>query len=275
MATAQEHRNRPGGPRQPLNIGPMYVEDAVDPDDVDARGDIAAAAALGSAPDILLLMELNTAAYEDLRPKLALKRDEDRTAFLVDTEASEDDDDAPDFVSLINDALSPPDGRVIHASVRGAGRQRIFSLIVEHESGRTRKDYIPYGDVPEFEEAYKTWKAEKDGKPGAGVTVAGDAETQRLLASLLEEVSGLRQRTEDAEERAAAAEERAADPEPWPGFDGLTVDEVRNALAGAESYGVREGMKARVRDYEPRHENRSGVLKLAAPEDPPAPPPES
>lgn len=270
MATAQEHQQRRGGPRQPLNIGPMYVEDAVDPDDVDARGDIAAAAALGSAPDILMLMELNTAAYEDLRPKLALKRDEERTSFLEDTEASEEDEDAPDFLALINDVLAPPDGRVIHAAVRGQGRQRIFSLIVEHESGRTRKDYIAYGEVPEFEDAYKAYKAEKDGKPT--VAVAGDAETQKLLASLLEEVQGLRQRTEDAEERAAAAEQRAADPEPWPAYDDLTVDQVRDALTGAESYGVREGMKARIRDYEPRHENRSGVLKLAAPEDPPAPP---
>ncbi len=44
--------------------------------------------------------------------------------------------------------------------------------------------------------------------------------------------------------------------EPWPGYDELSVDEVRAAL----SEGDESRVKA-VRSYEPRHKNRAGVLQ--------------
>lgn len=266
-----DHLSRPGGPRSPLNIGPMYVEDAVDPTDVDARGDIAASASLGSAPDILLLMELNTAAYADLRPKLILRRDEDRTTALEDDAA--DEEGGQGLLDLVNDALDPPDGRVISASVRGTTqRDRIFTVIVEHESGRMRKDYLPYGDVPEVEAAYQAWKA-RNQPGGAQFVVPTDDEVSRQLGQLLDEVKSLRERTEKAEERAQAAEERAADPPPWADYDGANIQQVKDQLAALNDYATREGLKARIRDYEPRHENRRGVLDLAKAEDPPPPPP--
>ncbi len=43
--------------------------------------------------------------------------------------------------------------------------------------------------------------------------------------------------------------------EPWPGYDELTVDEVRKALSAAD-----ESLVAKVRDYERRHKQRQGVL---------------
>ena len=44
--------------------------------------------------------------------------------------------------------------------------------------------------------------------------------------------------------------------EPWPGYDELTVEEIRAALGEGED----EGRADAVRDYERAHENRAGVL---------------
>jgi len=44
--------------------------------------------------------------------------------------------------------------------------------------------------------------------------------------------------------------------EPWPGYDAMTVAQVRERLAGADPT-----MRALVRLYEERHKNRKGVLQ--------------
>ena len=46
--------------------------------------------------------------------------------------------------------------------------------------------------------------------------------------------------------------------EPWPGYDELTVDEIRKTLARADAKQSRE-----VREYERRHKERQGVLQTA------------
>jgi ferritin-like metal-binding protein YciE len=46
--------------------------------------------------------------------------------------------------------------------------------------------------------------------------------------------------------------------EPWPGYDELTVDEIRKTLARADAKQSRE-----VREYERRHKEREGVLQTA------------
>jgi ferritin-like metal-binding protein YciE len=46
--------------------------------------------------------------------------------------------------------------------------------------------------------------------------------------------------------------------EPWPGYDELSVDEVRKTLARADAKQSRE-----VREYERRHKEREGVLETA------------
>ena len=46
--------------------------------------------------------------------------------------------------------------------------------------------------------------------------------------------------------------------EPWPGYDELTVDEIRAVLDVAD-----DDRTARVRDYERAHKNRAGVLTAA------------
>jgi len=46
--------------------------------------------------------------------------------------------------------------------------------------------------------------------------------------------------------------------EPWPGYDELTVEEIRKALARADAKQSRE-----VREYERRHKERPGVLQTA------------
>ncbi len=46
--------------------------------------------------------------------------------------------------------------------------------------------------------------------------------------------------------------------EPWPGYDELTVDEIRKSLARADAKQSRE-----VREYERRHKDREGVLHTA------------
>ncbi len=46
--------------------------------------------------------------------------------------------------------------------------------------------------------------------------------------------------------------------EPWPGYDELTVDEIRKTLARADAKQSRE-----VREYELRHKERPGVLQTA------------
>ena len=46
--------------------------------------------------------------------------------------------------------------------------------------------------------------------------------------------------------------------EPWPGYDELTIDEIRKSLARADAKQSRE-----VREYERRHKDREGVLQTA------------
>jgi ferritin-like metal-binding protein YciE len=46
--------------------------------------------------------------------------------------------------------------------------------------------------------------------------------------------------------------------EPWPGYDELTVDEIRTALADAD-----DDRRARVRTFERAHKGRAGVLTAA------------
>ena len=46
--------------------------------------------------------------------------------------------------------------------------------------------------------------------------------------------------------------------EPWPGYDELTVDEIRKSLARADAKQGRE-----VGEYERRHKDREGVLQTA------------
>ena len=48
------------------------------------------------------------------------------------------------------------------------------------------------------------------------------------------------------------------DDEPWPGYDELTVDEIRKVLARADTKQSR-----RVREYEGHHKDREGVLQTA------------
>ena len=43
--------------------------------------------------------------------------------------------------------------------------------------------------------------------------------------------------------------------EPWPGYDELSVNEVRSALSEGDDQRVKE-----VRDYERKHKARSGVI---------------
>jgi ferritin-like metal-binding protein YciE len=50
-------------------------------------------------------------------------------------------------------------------------------------------------------------------------------------------------------------------PEPWSGYDALTVADVQTALAGAD-----EERRDTVRAYERAHQNRIGVLKATEPE---------
>nr|MBA2256752.1 hypothetical protein [Thermoleophilaceae bacterium] len=52
-------------------------------------------------------------------------------------------------------------------------------------------------------------------------------------------------------------------PEPWPGYDELTVDEVRNALGGDHGDEANSA-----REYERRHKSRAGVLEAADREEP-------
>ena len=44
--------------------------------------------------------------------------------------------------------------------------------------------------------------------------------------------------------------------EPWPGYDELSVDEVRSVLSEADDQRVKD-----VRDYERRHKDRAGVME--------------
>jgi uncharacterized protein (DUF433 family) len=46
--------------------------------------------------------------------------------------------------------------------------------------------------------------------------------------------------------------------EPWPGYDELSVEQIRSALGDGE-----EGRVKRVRAYERSHKNRSGVIDAA------------
>ena len=46
--------------------------------------------------------------------------------------------------------------------------------------------------------------------------------------------------------------------EPWTGYDELTVEQIREALAGAD-----DERAARVREYERAHKDRAGVLAAA------------
>jgi hypothetical protein len=48
--------------------------------------------------------------------------------------------------------------------------------------------------------------------------------------------------------------------EPWPGYDTMTVEEIRDRLSDADPDVARAA-----RDYERRHQNRAAVLAAARP----------
>jgi hypothetical protein len=52
--------------------------------------------------------------------------------------------------------------------------------------------------------------------------------------------------------------------EPWPGYDTMTVEEIRDRLPDADPDADPDVARA-ARDYERRHHNRAAVLAAARP----------
>jgi ferritin-like metal-binding protein YciE len=84
------------------------------------------------------------------------------------------------------------------------------------------------------------------------------ADEERMLALVVGELPKLAQavtRSSSAVAGTGAADAVRGD-EPWPGYDGLTVDEIRAALGA----GVDDERASAVRRYERAHKKRAGVL---------------
>jgi N-acetylmuramic acid 6-phosphate (MurNAc-6-P) etherase len=67
---------------------------------------------------------------------------------------------------------------------------------------------------------------------------------------------------EQAHDKRTTVLERVAaltGPEPAPGYDELTADEVQKLLTGGDA-----ALATAVRDYERRHKSRASVLEAAA-----------
>jgi len=86
--------------------------------------------------------------------------------------------------------------------------------------------------------------------------------TADVIASRLPELSQVDLGKVEAYERAHDNRRSVLDrigtlrtSEPWSGYDGLNVDEIRSALAGADDRRARA-----VREYERTHKNRAGVI---------------
>lgn len=84
------------------------------------------------------------------------------------------------------------------------------------------------------------------GDPSYGISETGAAD------SLREAAQGVKRTARKAEGQARRT---ARGDEPWPGYDELTVDQIRDALSEGDETRVKT-----VRSYERSHKNRAGVL---------------
>lgn len=112
-------------------------------------------------------------------------------------------------------------------------------------------------EIPKLTEAVV--RSEIRGNPSYDISKTGAADAAR---SASESVKGAARDTTSSAKRTARKARRvpgvAQADEPWPGYDELSVDEIRAVLDEGDEDRVK-----RVRIYERSHKNRSGVIDAA------------
>jgi hypothetical protein len=117
-----------------------------------------------------------------------------------------------------------------------------------------------------------TRKAARQVKPAAApvaveapITGYDDLTAEEIVAKLPEQSQAILAQVaayEQARDKRATVLERVAaltGPEPAPGYDELTADDVQKLLTGGDA-----ALATAVRDYERRHKSRASVLEAAA-----------
>lgn len=266
-----------------LRIGPVALEDKIDPTDPNEAGQIAGPQ--GARYDTLRIIQANADAYAEITPIQALRKDEERSAHLD--------------LDEVHKAAGLPDDVVVEgAGVKGTSNdpnQLAVVYLVRYPpgdgqpegSGRSARGVVRYNKLRRSIDAFETDKERKLGASraarAAGATedeVGGeDPRVERLseaLADLEDRLNAAEARAAEAEQAREQAEADAAlareAAEPYPGYSGATIEDVKSYLNGVPEGPERETAKALVRRAEEMQEKpRSGVLEAtepAAPEPP-------
>ena len=140
-------------------------------------------------------------------------------------------------------------------AVRGAAKRA---------EGSARKTARQARKVPGVAQAEGQAKGAVAGESDIPIADYDDLNASQIV-SRLNELSQIDLAKVDSYERKNANRKSVLDKvnslrgnEPWPGYDELTVDEVKTALDTADEKRVRE-----IRDYERQHKGRQGVMDAA------------
>jgi hypothetical protein len=159
--------------------------------------------------------------------------------------------------------------RAVRAGAETTERAEEATAKVARETGRAAQRATRRTATATRRAAKRAKPAAKAVTPAAAVEppIAGydDLTAEDLVAKLPEQSQATLVRVaayEQAHDKRTTVLERVAaltGPEPAPGYDELTADEVQKLLTGGDA-----ALATAVRDYERRHKSRASVLEAAA-----------
>jgi hypothetical protein len=227
-----------------LSIGPMTVDG---PAEVTAR--------LGTHNKAHQLLQRHAQMFPAaLRTQLARPIDGDRTAFLQN--------DAK-LLDAVRDAALAVSGRrrfldeedvLESASVHGDELSgRIVALLYRTGSGRSARGVLSYDAVPAIERAFQSQVAKpaqvREGDTHVHEGAADDSDRAEL-ERVAQEAEAEQQRLAQEVEALRAEVTSATNPEPFPGYDELNAEDVRERIrtGGYKEFGT-AGLE-RIEEYE-------------------------
>lgn len=252
-----------------LRIGPVALDQKIDPSDPDEVGNIAGPQ--GARYDTLKIIEGMAAAYEPIRPIQALRKHEPRSESL--------DLDEVARVAALDDGVT-----IEGAGVKGTSDDPNQLAVVyvarypapegmDPDWGRSVRGVLRYNQLTKSMAAFDQAEELRLGAARAARAAGGDEEDfgedprvdrlDRAVTELQDRLAKAEAAREDAEARAAAAEAAA---EPYPGYGGANADDVKAYISGVPEGPERETAKALVRRAEEAQEKpRKGVLDATEP----------
>jgi ferritin-like metal-binding protein YciE len=220
---------------------------------------------LKNAKDAAATETLEIATYTAIERLARAVGDEETAELAVSIRADEER-----MLALVLREIPKLTDAVVRAEIEGDGTYDVTTTgaaDAARSAGRATKSTAQRGATRAKRTARQAPRAR-----GAAAARAEDLPIARYDALNADEIIGRLAELSQADLAKVDAYERRGDgrttiltrigtlrtDEPWPGYDELTVEEIRTALAGANDSRARAA-----RDYERAHKSRAGVLETA------------